>query len=347
MGITRNNHYVPCMYLKRFESRPGWIFRYDLLVPNAGCPIWAEKPIDRVASATDLYTSLEDGDEVDTHERWLNREYETPAEEAIERAVTGKRMFKEHWRRLVRFVAAQDVRTPARLQEELERWRAVGPSLMESNLKESIEEFKAAHKAGRPPREPHGTVEPGFPLRVLIKPSDDDNMAEVRVESMVGRRLWIWGQRHVLNGIAEHLHQHEWTILVAPDDVTWSATDNPVIRLNFHHEHSYDFGGGWGSEGTEIFMPLDPKHMVYTRIGQKCVARGTVLASSAAKIFAKLIREHAFRHIFSPTQDESISRLRPRHVNLKAYKQEREEWSKWAREQADAELDMQRPLPGG
>jgi hypothetical protein len=120
-AITKNNHYVPCMYLKRFQSRPGWIFRYDLLVPNSKCPVWVEKPIDRVASAADLYTSLENGTEVDTHESWLNSEYETPSEEAIDRAVTGGRMTKEHWRRLIRFVAAQDVRTPARLQNELGR----------------------------------------------------------------------------------------------------------------------------------------------------------------------------------------------------------------------------------
>ena len=37
-------------------------------------------------------------------------------------------------------------------------------------------------------------------------------MAEVRVETVAGRRLWLWGQRHVINGIPEHLHQHEWTI---------------------------------------------------------------------------------------------------------------------------------------
>ena len=88
-AITKNNHYVPCMYLKRFQSKPGWIYRYDLLVPIASCPVWVEKPIERVASATHLYTFLEDGVEADTHERWLNSEYETPAEEAIDRALGG------------------------------------------------------------------------------------------------------------------------------------------------------------------------------------------------------------------------------------------------------------------
>jgi hypothetical protein len=195
--ITKNNHYVPCMYLKRFESRPRWIYRYDLLVPNVNCPVWVEKPIDRVASATD------------------------------------------------------------------------------------------------------------------------------------------------------HLHEHQWTILDAPDDVTWPATDNPVIRLNFHDDRKYNFKGGWGSQGTEIFMPLDPKHMVYTRIGQTRPDRGTHLESRMAEMFAKFTREHAFRHIFSPVKDQAIPRHRPRYINLEMYRNEKAEWAKWAEEQANAELDLNRSLPGG
>jgi hypothetical protein len=346
-AITKNNHYVPCMYLKRFESRPGWIYRYDLLVPNAQCPIWVEKPIDRVASANDLYTSLEHGVEADTHENWLNSEYETPAEEAIDRAVSGRSMTKEHWRRLVRFVAAQDVRTPARLQDELTRWRAETPEIMQSTLEDSVAELQAAKQGRRTPRELQRRVEPGFPVRVLIQPSSEKGMAEVRVETVLGRSLWIWGQRHVLKGIAEHLHEHQWTILTAPDDVNWPATDNPVIRLNFHNDRQYDFKGGWGSQGTEILMPLDPKHMIYTRIGQKRPMRGANLESSVGEMFGKFVREHAFRYIFSPVEDKTIPRLRSRYINLEAYRNEKAEWAKWAQEQANAELNLNRPLPGG
>jgi predicted XRE-type DNA-binding protein len=346
-AITKNNHYVPCMYLKRFGGRPGWIYRYDLLVPNAQCPTWVEKPIDRVASANDLYTSIEHGIETDTHEKWLNSEYETPAEEAIDRALTGRSMTVEHWRHLIRFVAAQDVRTPSRLQDELVRWRAEGPALMQSSLKDSVARFKEAKQVGQVPQVSGPAIEPGFPLRVLIKPSSDKDMAEVRVETVGGRSMWLWGQRHVLKGIAEKLHDHQWTILTAPEGITWPATDDPVIRLNFHDEQKYDFKGGWGSKGTEIFMPLDPRHLLYTRIGQKRPGRGTVLETKVAKMFTKFICEHAFRHIFSPVEDPTIPTLRPRHINLEKYRNEKAEWAKWSEDQANAELDLNRPLPGG
>lgn len=346
-AITKNNHYVPCMYLKRFQSRPGWIHRYDLIVPDAGCPVWVEKPIDRVASATHLYTSLENGSEADTHEKWLNSEYETPAEDAIERALCGDSMSKDHWRRIVRFLAAQDVRTPARLQNELARWQTEGPALMQEGLEDSVARYVEAVKAGEAPRRAKYVVEEGFPLRVYIRPSEEQGLAEVKVEATSGRSLWLWGQRHTLKGVAAHLHEHQWTILVAPCGVTWPATDDPVIKLNFHSTRQYDFKGGWGSAGTEIFMPLDPTRLLYTRVGQKRLPRGTILDAQSALMFSRLIREHAFRHFFAPVADADIPLLRPRFVNARAYQQERAEWARWAEEQLAAEVDLQRPLPGG
>lgn len=335
------------MYLKRFQSRPGWIYRYDLLVPNAGCPLWIEKPIDRVASATHLYTSLEDGAEADTHEKWLNSEYESPAEEAIERALCGDTMSRDHWHRIVRFLAAQDVRTPARLQNELARWQADGPALMQDGLEDSVARYVEAVKAGEAPKRSSYGVEEGFPLRVYIRPSEEEGLAEVKVEATSGRTLWLWGQRHILKGIAAQLHEHQWTILVAPSGVTWPTTDDPVVKLNFYSAHQYDFKGGWGSPGTEIFMPLDPTRLLYTRVGHKRLPRNTVLDVPSAHMFSRFIREHAFRHVFAPVNDAGIPRLRPRFVNATAFQRERAEWAKWAEEQLQADLELHRPLPGG
>ncbi len=190
-------------------------------------------------------------------------------------------------------------------------------------------------------------VESGFPLRVLIQPSSEEGLAQVKVEATAGRTLWLWGQRHTLKGIAKHLHEHQWTILVAPEGVTWPATDDPVIKLNFYSDHKYDFGGGWGSQGTEIFMPLDPKRLLYTRVGQEGFPKGTVLDRGRAQMLVKIMTEHAFRHVFSPHEDSRIASLRPRYVNEHAYQNERAEWSKWAQEQLAADIDLVRPLPGG
>ena len=125
------------------------------------------------------------------------------------------------------------------------------------------------------------------------------------------------------------------------------ATDDPITKLRFRSTRQYDFKEGWGSAGTEIFMPLDPTRLLYTRVGQKRLLRGTVLDVQNAQMFSRLIKEHAFRDIFAPVADVSIPRFRPRFVNSEACQRERAEWVKWAEEQLQADLDLKTPLPGG
>ena len=70
-------------------------------------------------------------------------------------------------------------------------------------------------------------------------------------------------------------------------------------------------------------MPLDPKRLLYTRVGQKRFPKGTVLDRGQTQMFVKIITEHAFRHVFSSHEDPRISRLRPRYVNEHAYQNEK------------------------
>ena len=68
------------------------------------------------------------GRESDDIEKWLNREFETPAEEALRKVTSDRRLTPDDWKRLIRFLAAQDVRTPAHLIEDLQRWDKLFPS---------------------------------------------------------------------------------------------------------------------------------------------------------------------------------------------------------------------------
>jgi hypothetical protein len=38
--ITRDNHYVPRLYLKHFASESGYLYRYRILVPNPTVAEW-------------------------------------------------------------------------------------------------------------------------------------------------------------------------------------------------------------------------------------------------------------------------------------------------------------------
>jgi hypothetical protein len=145
----RNNHFVSRGYLKRWALPDDRVWTYRILVSHAQVPLWKKRSIRGLAYHTHLYTRITAGGETDEIEKWLDREFETPAEEAIEKATSGARLTTEDWKRLVRFLAAQDVRTPARLVERLKHWEATLPGLIEDTLQKSVHTLESAKKSGQ------------------------------------------------------------------------------------------------------------------------------------------------------------------------------------------------------
>jgi len=146
----RDNHYVPCLYLKRFAASPGRVLTYRILVAHPYVPVWKPSPIKGVAYHAHLYTRIAAGVETDEVEKWLNDEFETPAEEALWKATADMRLTQSDWRDLVRFLAAQDVRTPARLGENLQHWHEVVPTVLSEVLQDSVRKLELAKKSGKP-----------------------------------------------------------------------------------------------------------------------------------------------------------------------------------------------------
>jgi hypothetical protein len=80
------------------------------------------------------YTRAFSNDEADEIERWLAQEFESPAAGALERATTDARLSDDDYHRLIRLAAAQDVRTPARLLEIVQRGAAHTQAVMTETL---------------------------------------------------------------------------------------------------------------------------------------------------------------------------------------------------------------------
>jgi Protein of unknown function (DUF4238) len=76
----RDNHYVPQGYLKQWASPQKRLWVYRILVSHPRVPVWKETSVRGVAYHQHLYTRLAAGRETDDFERWLDREFETPAE---------------------------------------------------------------------------------------------------------------------------------------------------------------------------------------------------------------------------------------------------------------------------
>lgn len=338
--FRRNNHYLSQGYLKRWAFSDGKLWAFRTLVSHPDVPFW--KPVSPRGTAyhAHLYTRIAAGRETDDFERWLAQEFEAPAEEALRKATSDARMTPDDWTHLISFVAAQDVRTPARYLQNIKRWQTTLPQTMDKSLHESVQRLNELSRSGLPmPTVPEARTD-GLPLRIVREVEPSKSTQRIGVKMLVGRGLWLWSMKHLLENTAKVLHEHRWTIIHPPAGVSWLTSDDPVLRLNFHSPSSYDFGGGWNSPGTEIIFPLSPEHLLYTQIGRRPPLRGEIMSLDRAKWVRRLVAEHAHRVVFASEPDPEVRELRPRIVDLDAFRRERTEWENWHEDQSIAERDL-------
>lgn len=339
--LHRDNHYVPRLYLKRWSSTHERLWTYRTLVSNPHVPLWRESSIKGVAYHSHLYTRILSGHESDEIEKWFGREFEAPAEDAIIKATSDQRLTMEDWEHLIRFLAAQDVRTPARLTESLVRWETEIPELLNRTMVRAIRKAEEAKAAGktiviRSPPENRGD----FPLRISTEAKPDEDVVLIKAEIIAGRALWLSSMARLLTKTARALHRHKWTILSPPKGSNWFTSDDPVIRLNYYRNGVYDFKGGWDNRGTDILLPLGPQHLLYTQVGTRPPRRGATLPRAHSDILRRCIAEHAHRMIFSVEPTVEVPKLRPRRVDAEAFAAENEHWRRWNEEQTRIEREL-------
>lgn len=280
--------------------------------------------------------------ESDDIERWFDSMFESPASSALQHAVTDQRLSPDEWARLIRFLAAQDARTPARLLERMKDWQENLPTLINKVMSDAVHELEDAKRTGIPIAfEGRKAGDELFPVRTMVEIQPDEESGLLRVEASVGRSLWLWSLKHVLTKSLDVLHQHRWTILRSPPGVEWLTSDSPVVRINYHDAQNYDFGGGWNSHGTDIFMPLSPTHLLFTQIGaRQRLLRGTTVSLDFAMQIQRFTVEHAHRYVFGRSADVQAALWRPRTVNREAFHAEAEQWKSWNTVQSEAEREI-------
>ena len=341
MAFRQKNHYVACLYLKRFSSSDlGHVFTYPILVAHHRVPMWKRNSIKGVAYHKHLYTRVISGVESDEIETWLDREFEAPAEEPLRKATAGLQLTETDWYKIVRFLAAQDVRTPSRLTEILSHANQTMRPVLQKCVEGAVQKVEEARRSGKPIKQSKFPNSEILPIHVTTEIEPGQEFGTLKAETIVGPSVWLFSIKHLLSHTADILHHHRWTILRPPDGVSWFTSDNPVLRLNFCSDQKYDFDGGWGSPGTDILLPLDPQHLLYTQIGKRPPDHGSVVSHAHAKLIRRLVAEHAHRYIFSSSEDVEIPRLRPRTVSADMVRHEKEQWLRWNEEQVRAEREL-------
>lgn len=340
--FRHDNHYVPQTYLKHWGGTDGQVFAYRVLVSHPNVRPWKPMSVKGLAYHAHLYTRVVANGLTDEVERWLDSKFEAPAGKVIQKVVDDERLTSQDWSHLIRFLAAQDVRTPARLMETLQWGHQTLPDLIEDTLKESVQELEISRREGTPlDRSSHINAE-YLPIRVTTESVPGEEQGTLGIETVIGRGLWLFSLKQLLTQTVNELLAHKWTILRSPKGMDWLTSDDPVVRLNYHNPTKYDFKGGWGSVGTEIFLPLSPHHLLYTKIGTKPPQRGTVVSTELAGWLQRFTIEHAHRFIIAKEENESVSKIRPRIVDPAAFKTEKEQWMRWHDEQTVAEQNLRR-----
>lgn len=280
--------------------------------------------------------------ESDKIERWFDSTFESPAGRALQNAVTDQRLSSDEWVLLIRFLAAQDARTPARLLGRMKDWRENMQSIINEVTSDAISQLEEAKRSGISIAfEGPAADDELFPVRTMVEIQPGEESGLLRVEASVGRSLWLWSLKHVLTKTLDVLHQHSWTILRSPPGIEWLTSDNPVVRLNYHDAQRYDFRGGWNSPGTNIFMPLSPSHLLFTQIGSRQrLPRGTTVSLDFAMQIQRFTAEHAHRYVFGRSADVHTALWRPRTVNREIFHAEAEQWKSWNDVQSEAEREI-------
>jgi hypothetical protein len=171
-----------------------------------------------------------------------------------------------------------------------------------------------------------------------IEPGQE--LGTVQAHVISGRGLWLFSLKHVLTHTVNALLQNRWTVLSPADGLTWFTSDDPVIRLNYYSDGRYDFKGGWGNPGTEILLPISPRHLLYTKVGHRSPLRGEKPPLEQTQMLRRFTAEHAHRMIFAAAPDNEVEHLRPRTISADLVRSESEQWKQWHENQSSAERQV-------
>jgi hypothetical protein len=324
LNVKKDNHFLPRMYLKNWCNEDGKVLQYKNLVPHENVPFWKCFYPAAVGYSHYLYVDTKAGHANDALEEWFDIQFESPAKSAISKVIVNTKLTKSDYVKLINFVAAQDVRTPKRYFEHMERSN-------QSALNKIVENVVREGKCKIPPDfKPDGI--PCYhneqPIKIVIE--EDADKLIVKASRLSGRASWLWSIKHVLTTVAEELHKNRWTILHPADGMNWITSDNPVLRLNYNNESNYNFNGGWRNEGSEIMLPLGPRHLLYTQVGKSSLLlRGTKLSAKQTLGINRLIAENSYRFVISNKPVEDIQTFTPRTVDKQKVDQEKENWDNW------------------
>lgn len=237
--------------MRRFSPTVGkMVYAYRTLVPRHDMRLWDYCSTKSIAVRRDLYTSVAEGKESDRFEKWLRDEVETPAQAVLDKIARQTPLTASDRKRLARYIASLDARSPVFYHQHTEMMSAHIEGVLNDTMKGAL---AAVERGERLPNVPTDE-RPSPSIAVTLDRGDPGgDSASLNVNVIVGREMWLESVKHVVDKVSVALESHDWRVVRPHDGWTWYTSDYPLLRLNYYGDSGkYDFGGGFGSKGTEI-----------------------------------------------------------------------------------------------
>jgi hypothetical protein len=330
------NHYVSQGYLRNWCDATGKIWTYRKLVARESERLW--KPFSPAALAyhSHLYVHHAKADEM---EEWFDREFESPAEKSLSRAVKEMSLSPEDWRHIYRFAAMHLVRNPVQLLDHLQKMpRWIDESVKALGLDQPITVQKI-HSG----KALHPLIESSDLFPVKVTPILCKADPHIQIAMGVGRTSWHWAIYLLLKATLEKFSKQKWTIVKPCKGMKWISSDNPVIHRLAIFDGMYTLCAGWGIAGTEIMLPLDAEHLLYSQVGRATnYSKGQRLSEQETQSIRQAAAENAYRYVLASEQDNGVHNLSPRLVSLEEKKLQAEFWEKFDVENTEMEKKYRR-----
>ena len=335
-NISRRNHYIPQFYLRNWSLDGKTIQTYSILVSNANVPYWTKQSIKNTAVWNDFYTRSVGDEELDDFEHWFDREFERPAKPIFDKLLNGERLLREETKILSHFVFAQYFRTPAGYFRLIGQNAKIFPGAINGICRKLNSTSKRKLQKNVFPQATTSKGDIPFPLKVSL----DQEKRQVEVKTIMGEGVYLHDLKHLLTSTVEVAERLDWQVLHAADGISFPTSDDPVICLNYNNERDYDFGGGWGKKHGNILMPISPKLLLFSEIGEKGACPDLDYSPAYSKLFREMIIQHAHRYVYADRPQRGMLALNARVVDRDMYEREQRSIAGWHAENIRAERNL-------
>ena len=326
MAVSRNNHYVPQMYLNNWGT-DNKIFVHRFLVPNKAYPDWERCAIRTTAYIENLYVRIENDEEYDDFEIDFNSQFETPAKPILNMVGSDQKMTSESWRILSDYITAQYVRTPSFYHLVSEWGKKIIPKTVDSILEDFVKEPTELIESSQ-----HVDGVELFPLKINIakKPNDTAN-SYLEVKTVIGKNIWLSIINHTLSSdspVKRIIRSMKWSIVSAPTGIVWPTCDNPVIIAKFDQRNNLYITDGLGNDDSVIIFPVSPSKLLLGAHKRKFEWRFDADRYLAQQIINVIVR-NALMYVYSSSVDFEISKIRERMVDEEKFRKFKTQYDNW------------------